>query len=145
MNHHSSGDENSEQLEKKMYEFSPSYVLFAHSSEKRPDKAAYVYLEKDDDGGDLLVFALLSKDDAGHVDIIDKASYQLEIEDYPKPFVSGSIKAVTAIGNAACGLLFTLVSDTEGIWKLRIATESGFGSVDTEECEVRIPFSWLPF
>lgn len=133
------------QMEKKMNEFSPSYVLFAHSSEKRPDKAAYVYLEKDDDGGDLLVFALLGKDAVGNIEVIDKASYQLEIEDYPKPFVSGSIKAVTAIGNAACGLLFTLVSDTEGIWKLRIATESGFGSVDTEDCEVRIPFSWLPF
>lgn len=128
-----------------MGEFTPSYVLYAHSSEKRPDKAAYVYIEKGDNGEDLLVFALLGKDAVGNVEVIDKASYQLEIEDYPKLFVSGAIKAVTAIGNAACGLLFTLVSDTEGIWKLRIATESGFGSVDTEECEVRIPFSWLPF
>ena len=128
-----------------MDEFKPSYVLYAHKSESYPNRAACVYLEKDDEDEDLLSFALLEKDDMGNVRIVDKASYSIDVEIYPKNFVSGDIKAVTAIGDAVCGLLFILKNTSEGIWELCITTESGFGVYETEECEVRIPFNWLPF
>ena len=79
-----------------MDEFKPSYVLYAHKSERYPNRAACVYLEKGDEDEDLLSFALLEKDDMGNVRIVDKASYSIDVEIYPKNFVSGDIKAVTA-------------------------------------------------
>lgn len=128
-----------------MNDFNPSYVLYAHKSKSCPDKAAYVYIEKDDDGKDNLSFAMLHKDEKGNAEVVDKASYLLDIETYPKNFVYGDMKAITAIGNAECGLLFILVNTSDGKWKLQITTESEFGCIETEECEVMIPFNWLPF
>ena len=122
--------------------YTPKYILYAHGIEGT-DKAAYAYVEKDDEGNENLTFALIRLSDSGH-EIIDSISYKLSIDSKPH-FVYASIDRIAVIGDKTCGLLFQVEDELQGIWKLQIARETAFGCVATEECEVTLNMNWIPF
>ena len=122
--------------------YTPKYILYAHGI-GGTDKAAYAYVEKNDEGNEILTFALIRLSDNGH-EIIDSISYKLSIDSKPH-FVYASIDRIAVIGDKTCGLLFQVEDELQGIWKLQIARETAFGCVATEECEVTLNMNWIPF
>lgn len=122
--------------------YTPKYILYAHGIEGT-DKAAYAYVEKDDEGNENLTFALIRLSDREH-EIIDSISYKLSIDTKPH-FVYASIDRIAVIGDKTCGLLFQLEDEQQGIWKLQVSRETDFGCVMTEECDVKLSMNWIPF
>lgn len=124
--------------------FNPSFVFFSQRIGES-NKAVYVYLEKDEKGMTMITFALIKKNDNGDKEIADSYTAVIEADTRTKPFVTSEANPVFALGDDMTGVLFLMVDELKGTWKIQISSETEFGNTMVEEIDFTISLPWLPF
>lgn len=124
--------------------FNPSFVFFSQRIGES-NKAIYVYLEKDEKGMTMITFALIKKNDNGDKEIADSYSAPIEADTSTKPFITSEVEPVFALGDDMTGVLFLMVDELKGIWKIQISSEEKFGKTMIEEADLSVSLPWIPF